>query len=126
MHVSRYNLEYYLPLFLWAADCSRKNVHPFWELLEIISKADSSTLFGLDTDTETEVTLQILSGKCTPSDLTHNIYWSMPKILLVTSAGGSTKILLMTSAGGSTNIPLTTSAGGSTKILLLTADPTGQ
>ena len=58
MHVSRYNLEYYLPLFLWAADCSRKNVHPFWELLEIISKADSSTLFGLDT--ETEVTFQIL------------------------------------------------------------------
>ena len=58
MHVSRYNLEYCLPLFLWAADCSRKTVHPFWELLEIISKADSSTLFGLDT--ETEVTLQIL------------------------------------------------------------------
>ena len=78
------------------------------------------------------------SSKCTTSNLTHEIYRRMPKILLVTTVGGSSKILLMTSVGGSTKILLMTSAGvstkilltrsaeGSTKILLLTADPTGQ
>ena len=47
---NRYNLKFYLPVYLWAVDCSRSNLHPFWELLKIIGEADSCDLFELETE----------------------------------------------------------------------------
>ena len=46
----RYNLKFYLPVYLWAVDCSRSNLHPFWELLNIIGDADSCNMFGIETE----------------------------------------------------------------------------
>ena len=52
----RYNLQYYLPLFLWSSDCKRRQVNPFWELLSIISACDASKLFDVETEAvDTEV-----------------------------------------------------------------------
>ena len=46
----RYNLSYYLPVYLWHCDCVRRGVNPFWDLLDIVSKAEGDKMFGLKTD----------------------------------------------------------------------------
>ena len=46
----RYNLKFYLPVYLWAVDFSRSNLHTFWELLNIIGDADSCNMFGIETE----------------------------------------------------------------------------
>ena len=46
----RYNLKYYLPVYLWANDCTRRKVNPFWELMEIIGSCEDGALFGLQTE----------------------------------------------------------------------------
>ena len=45
----RYNLSFYLPVFLWNVDCVRRGVSPFWELLRIVSKCEGSELIDLKT-----------------------------------------------------------------------------
>ena len=50
----RYNLSFYLPVYLWSMDCARRGVSPFWELLNVLSKCDGSELFGLKTDSSSE------------------------------------------------------------------------
>ena len=39
----------YLPDFLWTTDCKRRGVHPFWELINLISRSDSN-LFGMEVE----------------------------------------------------------------------------
>ena len=46
----RYNLESYLPLFLWATDCARRVVLQFWEHLDLLSKCNAEEFFGLNTE----------------------------------------------------------------------------
>ena len=57
----RYQLEYYLPVYLWNQECKRAGVSPFWKLLEIISVSDAAKLFGLETEgIETQVQFVVL------------------------------------------------------------------
>ena len=50
-------MDYYLPLYLWSKDCQRREVHPFWEVLKLISNIDSVSLFGLETSAEVKLNL---------------------------------------------------------------------
>ena len=57
----RYNLSYYLPVYLWSADCLRLGVHPFWELLHVIGlNSDTLSLFGLQTTEDIDEVLSII------------------------------------------------------------------
>ena len=46
----RYNLAYYLLLFLWTTDCAKRGVNPLWELLEVVSSSNTDLWFGLETE----------------------------------------------------------------------------
>ena len=46
----RYNLSYYLPVYLWTTECTRMGVDLFWELLDIVSKCEGPELFDLKTE----------------------------------------------------------------------------
>ena len=43
----RYNLNMYLPVYLWTVDCRRRGVNLFWELLSLISKCEGDKLLNL-------------------------------------------------------------------------------
>ena len=68
----RYNLSYYLPVYLWHCDCLRRGVNPFWDLLDIVSRAEGDKLFGLKMDsfeeqvnsTSREILILILRNNC--------------------------------------------------------------
>ena len=34
----------YLPVFLWTVKCQKRKVHPFWELMKLISQYDLNSI----------------------------------------------------------------------------------
>ena len=48
-HYYRYELNMYLPVYLWTVDCRRRGVNMFWELLALISQCEGEQLLDLKT-----------------------------------------------------------------------------
>ena len=53
----------YLPVFLWTVKCQKRQVHPFWELVKLISKYDLHSTSLVRDSIETNETPCIKCGK---------------------------------------------------------------
>ena len=52
--ICRYKLDSHLPVFMWNVDCEKRGVSPFWELLDLVTQADTDKLLDLETNSTEE------------------------------------------------------------------------